>query len=527
MRKAIEKWWFDFPSGTEAEIWCYTDRFSYAPGEDVSFHVHTTAARYSIAIYRDGAELREMHRSAGLSGTVQTTPEDCSETGCDWPVSFTLQVPDDWPSGGYVAYLTGTLDDRTVRHEHWFAVRAAQPDPSALLLVAATSTWIAYNAWGGSSYYEGVHGRERNLPSPRLSTQRPWGKGLAWLPQGAPRETHDSRIPLGWVPRYPGEEWAYGAGFPKYTQSAGWAMYESHFVRWAERQGYGVHVITQHDLHERPSIVYGYRCVVLVGHDEYWSWEMRDALDGFVEAGGRVARFAANFHWQVRLEHEGRVQVCYKHAARREDPVRNDRARRHTLTSCWDDPLIGRPGASTMGATASRGMFAKCGAAAPRGSGGYTVYRQNHWAFEGCDLYYGDVLGAEANVFGYEVDGLAYTMRDGLPYASGEDGVSPNAVDILAMNPATVVEEHHGNDGTALFVGDVEAAFLAEILHGESSPETIDRVSRGNGAMVVYRHGLGEVFNASSIEWVNGLRLREPFVERATNNVLNRFLEER
>jgi hypothetical protein len=42
--------------------------------------------------------------------------------------------------------------------------------------------------------------------------------------------------------------------------------------------------------------------------------------------------------------------------------------------------------------------------------------------------------------------------------------------------------------------------------------------------MVVYRRGKGEVFNASSCEWVNGLRLSDPFTEQITHNVLRRYL---
>ena len=48
---------------------------------------------------------------------------------------------------------------------------------------------------------------------------------------------------------------------------------------------------------------------------------MRDAIDRYVERGGRVARFAGNFMWQTRLESGGKQQVCYKYRARAEDPV--------------------------------------------------------------------------------------------------------------------------------------------------------------------------------------------------------------
>ena len=47
---------------------------------------------------------------------------------------------------------------------------------------------------------------------------------------------------------------------------------------------------------------------------------MREAIDAYIEAGGRVARFAGNFAWQVRLEAEGAVQVCYNRLARSHDP---------------------------------------------------------------------------------------------------------------------------------------------------------------------------------------------------------------
>jgi len=46
------------------------------------------------------------------------------------------------------------------------------------------------------------------------------------------------------------------------------------------------------------------------------------------------------------------------------------------------------------------------------------------------------------------------------------------------------------------------------------------RASRGNGCMAEYRRGRGVVFNAGSCEWVNGLTLAEPTVQRVTRRVL-------
>jgi hypothetical protein len=114
----------------------------------------------------------------------------------------------------------------------------------------------------------GIDGPNGDLPAATLSTERPWSRGIAWLPTGAPRNVTTVETPIGWVPRYPTIEWALSNGYPKYSASAGWATYERHFVCWAERHGYKVDVITQHDLHLRPQILGEYRCAVIVGHDE-------------------------------------------------------------------------------------------------------------------------------------------------------------------------------------------------------------------------------------------------------------------
>jgi hypothetical protein len=248
---------------------------------------------------------------------------------------------------------------------------------------------------------------------------------------------------------------------------------------------------------------------------------MRDAVDRYVEQGGRVARFAGNFLWQTRLENEGRVQVCYKYRARREDPLR-DSDQRHLTTTCWEAPEVGRPGASTFGLNATRGVYAGWGGCVPRGPGGFTVYRPEHWAFAGTDLYYGDVFGSEARVFGYEVDGLDHVVRGGLPYATGEDG-APEGIEILALGLASTIEEDHGNPGTLLFIGEDDVRFAAEALFGEATPEGVERMKRGNGMIVTFPKGQGEVFHAGTCEWVAGLIENDPFVERITRNVLDRY----
>lgn len=50
----------------------------------------------------------------------------------------------------------------------------------------------------------------------------------------------------------------------------------------------------------------------IVEHDEYWTAQMRDTVDAYVDEGGKVMRLAGNFMWQIRLEDNGQRQVAHK-----------------------------------------------------------------------------------------------------------------------------------------------------------------------------------------------------------------------
>ena len=145
-------------------------------------------------------------------------------------------------------------------------------------------------------------------------------------------------------------------------------------ARWLEAEGHEVTWRRSMTFTTRPDLLARHRCVVIVGHDEYWSRPMRDAIDRFVEAGGRVARFAGNFFWQIRLEDESRTQVCYKYVAVEEDPVIGT-PQEHLATTSWESPEVNWPGSRTFGVNGSKGIYAGLGHCAGRGAGGFTIYR--------------------------------------------------------------------------------------------------------------------------------------------------------
>lgn len=508
------------PAGDPAvlEVWCYSDRFSYEPGDEVRLHISTSATRFDLEVGRDGEHYERVLSERGLAGELHPTPPDCSTRGCDWPVGYTFVVPADWRAGGYLITLTAREGDEVVVEHHLILVRHGERSAPTLLL-CATGTWVAYNCWGGSNHYEGNCGEGGDEFSPVLSTQRPWTRGFCWLPAGAPRALPETPVRPGDMARYPYMEWAYAYGYSKKYASAGWASYERHFARWAEASDYPLDFASLHDLHERPELLEQYRCVVLVGHDEYWSLEMRLAVDDWVEAGGRLARFAGNFLWQIRFDADAAQQTCYKYVAAERDPLR-DGEHQHLLTDTWESASVAWPGTATFGVTGTAGLYAGLGKLTGQGPGGFTVYRPEHWAFDGAQIGYGDVLGAQARIFGYEVDGLDFTFRDGLPLPTGADGADPELT-ILALGLAANVEPDHGVDGEQLYIGSADAEWKARVLD-----QPLARAARGNGAVVHWQRGRGEVFTAGSCEWVAGLLRHDPQVERVTRNVLDRFTRE-
>ncbi len=526
-RKAVVGHYYEYPGmdGPRGEIWCYTRSYAYRPGDDVALHISSTAAHCSIMIERDGAELMPVFHAGNIPTSWQETPDQCSVSGCGWTPTYSFRIDPSWTSGAYRITLSAEgSDGDPITCQHLIIVRPiAGRKKGRILQVAATGTWTAYNTWGGSNHYQGITGPNRDQFATTVSIERPFCRGFVSLPADAPRVPLEITTPPGTAARYPHMEWAFANGYSKKYASSGWASYDSHFFRWAERAGYAIDLASQHQLQFEPDLLSGYDCVVFVGHDEYWTWQMRDAVDRYVENGGHVARFAGNFMWQTRLEDDGQRQVCYKYRARAEDPAYKGGDVKFA-TNSWEAPEIGRPGAQTFGLNATYGVYTGWGGCAPRSARGFPIYRPQHWSFAGTGLYYGDVLGRDSHVFGYEVDGLAYIIRNGLPEATGE-GSPPDGIEILALGMASLMEESADIPIEEQFLNDEDLRFVASTIAGNEDPETLDHFKRGCGMIVNFRKGKGEVYHAGSCEWIAGLLRADPMVEKVTANVLDKYLK--
>lgn len=498
------------------EVEGYCGSLSVMPGEHVDVHVSGRAARFDIDIHRWGANRRLVWSQRGLPCTQHPTPADADANGCGWPVAVTVPTDPTWRSGFYLVTLTAhdAPADRAVGHA-CFVVRAGR-ERAANLLVLATNTYNAYNSWGGCSLYTG--GR-------RVSFARPFGRGMLVRPE-TERDDRKAR------PRYRGEEpdiegtiyqeYRFAHGYPGFMGSAGWSTYERRFVEWAEHGGVELDYAVSSDLELDPAVLDGHALVLGVGHDEYWSAGQRASVERHVRGGGNYASLSGNtMFWQVRLEDEGRAMVCHKYSAHETDGVVGTDAQA-SMTGMWCDPLVSRPEWELLGAGSAYGLYNRFGMATPRGSGAFTVYRHDHWMFAGTGLRYGDELGADHGVVGYETVGCRIGFDElQLPVAVGGSGM-PDGVEVLAFTPSSnlAMGEYPASISALDDQGDLE--FIAARLYGGVDADSLARVRYGNAVMLTCRPfggAGGEVVTIGTTDWVFGLA--DPLVARVTRNVID------
>ncbi len=481
------------------EAYCWPQ--SVAPGEPVDLHVSTDAGRFDVEVARDGAIRDVVFSASGIPGARLETPVDAAASGCGWAAATSITTDAGWSSGYYAVTLTAGED----RAEAFLVVRPRPDAPAPILMVLSTSTWNAYNDWGGPSLYTG---------GTRVSFERPMARGFLVKPEPHRRKMQpEPDREARWF-----FHWAEPLGLSVWSGGAGWWNWERPFLRWAETNGYAADVAISQDLERHPEVLEGRRLLLSVGHDEYWSWGMRDALDGFTAAGGNAAIFGGNTcFWQVRFDDEHRAMTCFKYRAD-EDPVLGT-ADERLLSGVWSDRRIGRPETSTTGLTFTRGGYSRYGLGVPRGSGSYTVWRPDHWAFAGTDLRYGDELGRADAIVAYEVDGCDLTLADGLPVPTGDDG-APDGLTVLATAPARLWSSDEQPSRYAHEPGELENTAMA--LFGEDWRAQVHRVSNNHACMATFTTaGGGTVFNSGVTDWTDGLG--DPAVARVTRNVLDRL----
>ncbi|RKH48057.1 N,N-dimethylformamidase beta subunit family domain-containing protein [Corallococcus sicarius] len=375
-------------NANQREIEGYPLKATLTQGESLRVAVSLSEAKsFTWFVYRlgyyGGVGAREVARGGPVKGTRQADCPADPTTGliaCAWSPSLEIPVAKDWVRGVYVVKLV--REDQPSRYVPFF-VRDANPRSEVAVLIP-TSSWAAYNTWGGTSLYDDQKGVMKS--------------------QGVSRAFKSS----------------YDRPYYR-AQGTGALMTDDlSLVTWLESQDLDVGYFTDEDLDESYDFLRGAKVWVMSGHDEYWSSKQRDHADRALTEGRSLLNLGANnAYWQVRFEpaadgRERRVVTCYKgHAA---DPYKDQRR-----TVKFRDLPAPRPENALLGV-----QFAARWHQWPFPT---VITAPDHWAFAGTGLKHGDTLWM-AN--GYEVDQLV------------NNGRQPSGVDVLAESPSLSLQGGFG-----------------------------------------------------------------------------------
>jgi hypothetical protein len=382
-------------TGAEHEIEGYADHVSVLPGESFRLFVSTTSGHYTVRAFRmgwyGGAQARLVWTSERLPGSVQAPAQVDRKTNtvsAPWRPSLTVPTGG-WPEGSYLLRL-----DADSGAQRYVPITVRSADTTGKIVVLnATTTWQAYNGWGGYGLYHGPNGFGSR--SRAVSFDRPYDRN----------------------------------GAVKFM------AYERPAIVLAEKLGLPLAYATDNDLHRDPDLLRDARALAVLGHDEYWSTAMRDRATRARDRGVNIAFLGANeVNRHIRFEPTGlgrdRLVVCYKDL---DDPIAAQNPAEVTVD--WRLGPRPRPESDLTG------VYYECNPVdAP-----YVVYEPRHWLFAGTGVRKGQrfpgMVGPEYDRVNpiaptpRPIEILAHsplTCNDGSSYADSAYYTTPSGAGVFA-----------------------------------------------------------------------------------------------
>jgi len=268
----------------------YQNKLWFQPGENVEVQVHS-AFRYKAILYRHGVEKLPVIRILDLSSQIQQVPDGYFvDTGIAWEKSFSYLIPENAKPGLYSLMLEND-------NQEYFAIPMIVSSPyskvtgNKLLVLASTTTWQAYNIWGGRSRY--LNYEIDNDEQSVKKTATSWVKRLyillvrmvkKLLPNNAIlliRQFFNTRPEK--VEPWMFERLSIRRPFTNCDlEVSDWkepfinhlAGGEWRILAWLEKTGIDYDIVSCWELEYRPEIMKNHKAILFSTHCEYWSCEM-------------------------------------------------------------------------------------------------------------------------------------------------------------------------------------------------------------------------------------------------------------
>lgn len=445
-------------------------------------------------------EVFDWTRAPEQYGAVHFHDDDLYD--CGWRTDFELEVPEHLTSGIYAARIEAAGE---VEHVP-FIVRPPRGRAHAqAVALMPTASYLAYaNEHLGLEGGGALQASSNHLPAfsagDLLLGERPeLGYSLYDRHADGSGVCYSSRLrPI--LNFRPGatSAWVGAAGTVPWQFNADLAL-----IDWLEHEGFGYDVVTDEDLHEEGLALLGrYRVLLTGSHPEYWSRPMYEALEGYLEGGGRLMYLGGNgFYWRIAFHRElpGVIEL-----RRAEDGIRDWTAEGgeyyHSFTGeyggMWS--RMGRPIHALVGVGMAGQGFDVC-----------TYYRRTAasrdpraaFIFEGVeDEIVGDFGTVGGGAAGIEVDRCDRAL-----------GSPPHALVVASSEDLSDV----------YYPGPEEIDNGSPLLDASQNPDV-----RADMTFFETPAG-GAVFSTGSIAWIGSLSWQgfRNNVARITGNVLRRFLK--
>lgn len=449
------------------------------------------------------------HNWSGLTHDFKRAPKeynaihfhDDDQGHAGWSVDFRYTLPKAMRSGVYAAHL------RAGPHEDYvpFFVLPPKGRPSAkIAFLVPTFSYMAYSdeetlatsntakSLGASVSKYPSQPQDVYIVSNRLTSlydHHSDDSGVCYVSSLRPL--------VNMRPKYNMPGLSEGNGAPHQFNA------DLHLVDWLEAKEFKYDVVTDEDLHhEGLGLIEKYRVIVTGSHPEYWSAQMLDSMQAYLNGGGRLMYLGGNgFYWVTAVNPEDRHVF---------------EVRRWGGTGSW----IARPGEYYLSTTGELGGLWRNRARAPNkmlGIGftaqGFDANRPYHrtpgsfdkgvsFIFEGVgkSQAIGDYQSLVQNegAGGFEIDRLDHSL-----------GTPPHAILLATAKGFSNSYQHVLEENT-----------MTDSKQGGQDSDLV----RADMVYLSYPKG-GAVFSVGSIAWCGSLYYNgyENPVSRVTGNVLSKF----
>ncbi len=420
---------------------------------------------------------------------------------CGWQTDLVIHTDPTWRTGLYAARLETAGDFDYVP----FYVRPAEGEPKApVLFLAPTNTYLAYgNEKLINALWDDPHFVEKStdteivvrpldqylLDHPELGAsiydRHPDGSGIC----------HSSRLRPLLTMRPQFLMWMHG--------QARHFSADLYLIEWLEANGIPYDVATDEDLHVLgDQLLDGYQVVLTGGHPEYWTYDMLETLEHYLEQSGKLMYLGGNgFYWVTAMNAES------PHVIEVRRGVNGIRA--------WTS----HPGEVTLAITGEQGGLWRyrgkapnslCGVGfAAEGWGGAPGYVRTEQSLDPRAAFMFAGIGPDEIIgdFGFVMGGAAGDEIDRIDYALGTPAET--------LRLATSELRH--TDYYQIVVED--CAFVLPGLGGTEEPKVRSDIT------YLEDIGGGAVFSTSSINWIGSLMWNngDNNVSTLTLNVLRSF----